>query len=226
MYVGGTSFCGVNAIGPARASCNVIAVSALWLIKLALARTPPPSILYSGMTMTVDVLSIFLLDWRGVIGVGQSGCINAGPVLVILGRAPGVLLWVCRWCMSPVVIKFRFAVGSHVFMLAGASDIRCIVPMGACSLMGLSITSSLVTLCSSSLGGARMALIALPRLLMSRRPLVVPAAIFVSVCNSLVSALRCAVGLRLGTWQCCGKSSADPKIWYARVSGTKCKLHQ
>ncbi len=134
VYVGGTSFRGVKAIGLARASCNVIAVSALWLINLALARVPSPSILYGGMTMTGDVLSITLLDRRGVVGVGQSGCISAGPVLVIFGRAHGVLLRVCRRCMRAVVIKFRFAVWYRVCMIAGASEIRGIVPMGAFSL--------------------------------------------------------------------------------------------
>jgi len=105
-------------------------------------------------------------------------------------------------------------------MIAGASEIRGIVQMGASSLGGLSITSLLATLCSSLFGGARMALIALARLLIIRRPLGVPAAVSVAVVNSSVSALRCAFGLRLGTWQCCGKSSADPEIRYARVSGT------
>ncbi len=124
-----------------------------------------------------------------------------------------------------VVIKLRFAVGSRVCMIAGASEIRGIFQMGASSLGGLSRTSLLATLCSSPFGGARMALIALARLVISRRPLVVPAAISVAVFNSLVSALRCAFGLRLGTWQCCGKSSADPEIRYACVSGTKYKLH-
>ena len=123
------------------------------------------------------------------------------------------------------MIKLHFAVGSRVCMIAGASEICGIVQMCASSPGGLSITSSLATLCSSSFGGARMALIALARLLMSRRPLVVPAAISVAVCNSSVSALRCAFRLRLGTWQCCGKSSADPEIWYTCVSGTKYKLH-
>ena len=225
MYVGGTSFRGVKAIGTVRASWNIIAVSALRLINHALACVPPPSILYGGMIMTGDVFSINLLDWRGFPVVRQSGCINAGSVLVIFGRAPGVLLRVCRWCMRAVVIKLRFAVGSRVCMIAGASEIRGIFQMGASSLGGLSITSSVATLCSSSFGGARMALIVLARLLMSRRPLVVPAAISVVVCNSSVSAVRCAFGLRLGTWQCCGKSSTDPKIRYARVSGTKYKLH-
>ena len=40
---------------------------------------------YGGMIMTGDVFSITLLDPRGVVGVGQSGCTNAGSVLVIFG---------------------------------------------------------------------------------------------------------------------------------------------
>jgi hypothetical protein len=164
-----------------RASCNVIAVSALWLINRALARVPPPSILYGGMIITGDVLSLTLLDWRVFFGVGRSGCINANSVLIILGRAPSVLFRDCRRCMRAVVIKLHFAVGSRVCMIAGAFEIRGLVQM----CVGLSITSSLATLCSSSFGGAsaRMALIAFARLLMSYRPLVVPAAISVAVCN-------------------------------------------
>ena len=128
--------------------------------------------------------------------------------------------------MRVVVIKLRFAVGSHVCIIVGASDIRCIVKMGASSLGGLSIATSVATLCSSAFGGIRMALIALARLLMRCCPLGVPAAISIDVCNSLVSALRCALRLRLGTWQCCGKRLADPEMRYACIFGTKYKLHR
>ena len=86
--------------------------------------------------MIGDVFSITLLDQRGFVGVGQSGCINAGSVLVISGIAPGVLLRVCRQCMHAVVINLRFAVGSHVCMIAGASEIHSIFQMGASSLRG------------------------------------------------------------------------------------------
>ena len=65
-----------------------------------------------------------------------------------------------------------------------------------------------------------MALIAFPNNLMSVRPLCVLAVMPVVVFNSSVSAFKCALLLRLGTWQCWGNSSADPKILYARVSGT------
>ena len=141
MYVGGTSFRGVKDIGTVRASWNIIAVSALRLINHALACVPPPSILYGGMIITGDVLLRTLVDRHVfvVVGLGSS-CINAGSALVIFGRAPGVLLRVCRWCMRAVVIKLRFAVGSRVCMIAGASDMRWIVKIGASS----------ITLCASA----------------------------------------------------------------------------
>ena len=66
----------------------------------------------------------------------RSGWINAGAACVIFGRAPGVLFWVCLWCMRAAVIKFCFAVGSRVCVIDGASDICCIVKMGALSLGG------------------------------------------------------------------------------------------
>ena len=187
----------------------------------------PPPILYGGMIITGDVFSSTLVDWRvSAFGGLGSGWINAGAALVIFGRAPGVLFLDCRRCMHTVVINFRFAVGSRACIIAGASDILRIVQMDASSLVGLSITRSVATLCSSSFGGAMMALIALSRLLMRRLPLGVPATIFILVCNSSVSALRCALGLRFRTWQCCRKSSTNPDMRYARVSGTKYKLHR
>ena len=85
---------------------------------------------------------------------------------------------------------------------------------------GLPRTVSVATLCSSAFVGVRMALMAVARLLMRWRPLGVPAVVAVAVCNSLVSALRCALGLRFRTWQCCGNISADPEMQYACVFGT------
>ncbi len=122
--------------------------------------------------------------------------------------------------MQAVVIKFCFTVGSLVCIIYEASDIGCIVPMGAFWLVGILISMSVAALCSSTFVGVKMALMAVARLLMRRRPLVVPAAVAVAVCNSLVSALRCALGLRFRTWQCCGKSSANPEMRYAHISGT------
>ncbi len=176
--------------------------------------------------ITFDVFVFTLVDrLRSVLFGRGSGSMYAGAFRFIFGSAPGILLRVVLRCMRAVLIKLRFAVGSLVCIISGESVIRWIVTMGASSPGSLSRTISVSTLCSSAFGGARMAVMALPSLLIRFRPLVVPAAIFVSCCNSSVSALRCAVGLKFGTWQCCGKSSADPEIRYARVSGTKYKLH-
>jgi hypothetical protein len=91
---------------------------------------------------TGDLVVCTLVDCRfSVVGRG-SGWINAGAARVSLGRAPGVLFRVCLWCMHAVVIKFCFAVGSRVCNIARASDIRCIIKMGASSLSGLSTTTS------------------------------------------------------------------------------------
>ena len=118
------------------------------------------------------------------------------------------------------MIKFCFAVGSLVCMISGASDIRCIVNMGASCLLGISIPLSVATLCFSAFVGVKMALMAVVRLLTRRHPLVVFVAVAVDVINSLVMALRCALALRFGAWQCCGNSLADPEMRYACVSGT------
>ena len=103
---------------------------------------------------------------------------------------------------------------------SGASDIRCIVTMGASCLLGISIPLSVATLCSSAFVGVKMVLMAVARLLTRRLPLVVFATVAAVIINSLVRALRCALALRFGTWQCCGNSLADPEMWYAHVSGT------
>ena len=117
--------------------------------------------------------------------------------------------------MHVVVIKFRFTIGFHICIIARASNICCIVMMGVLSLGGNSIRTLVATLCSSAFVGIRIALIALARLLLWQRPLGVRAAFSVSICNSLVSALRCALGYRFGTWQCCGKSLANSQMLYA-----------
>ena len=70
-----------------------------------------------------------------------------------------------------------------------------------------------------------MQLILVCRTLMSALPLAVGPALVVKSSNSLVSARKCWCVVRLGTWQCCGKSSVDPEILYALVLGTKYKSH-
>ena len=117
-------------------------------------------------------------------------------------------------------VKFLLAVRPRAFMIAGVSEILVISTMS--SVLRFVVTSRMLvsTLCLPAMGGFRMALIPLPNDLMSVRPLFVLAAMPVDTSNSLVSAFKCALLLRLGTWQCWGTSSADPEILYARVSGT------
>ena len=76
-YATGMNFCGVKAIGGVSASHIVVALSACWLINLALAHVPPPSILYGGKIITVDLVVLNVFDlW--VAGAGLvSGRINA-----------------------------------------------------------------------------------------------------------------------------------------------------
>ena len=57
-------FCGMKAVGGVSASHIVIPLSACWLINLALARVPPPSILYGGMIITGDLVVLTLFDLR------------------------------------------------------------------------------------------------------------------------------------------------------------------
>ena len=69
---------GVKAAGSVSASRIVIALSVCWLINLALALVPPPSILYGGILITGDVVVFTLVDLC-VAGVGfVSVSINAG----------------------------------------------------------------------------------------------------------------------------------------------------
>ena len=87
----------MKAVGGVSASRIVITLSAHWLINLAFARVPPPSILYGGMIITGDLMLLPLFDLR-VVGAGLiSGRINAGATRLIAGTTPGVLLRVIRW---------------------------------------------------------------------------------------------------------------------------------
>jgi len=77
-YATGTNFHGVNTIGGVSASRIVIALRACWLINLALAHFPPPSILYGGMIITGPSLVLTLVDLRVARAGRLSGRINAG----------------------------------------------------------------------------------------------------------------------------------------------------
>ena len=71
------TFRGVNICVGVSASLIVIVLSACWLINRALARVPPPSILFEGMIITGDLVvpTLFILRFTGAGLV--SGRINA-----------------------------------------------------------------------------------------------------------------------------------------------------
>jgi len=100
-----------------------------------------------------------------------------------------------------VVNKFCLAVRSSACMIAGASDILGICNMYSFALGGSTFPVLLSTHCSpSSVDGFSMALIAFPDILMSFWPLCVFDAMPVAVSYSSVSAYKCALLLRFGTW--------------------------
>jgi hypothetical protein len=132
--------------------------------------------------------------------------------------APGVLLRVCQQWVRVIVIKFCLAIRSRVCMIAGASDILGI-GMWASVVLGGS-TVLLFTLSSLLGGDVSMSSSAFCSPVISCCPVCVRATMPVDVVISLVSAFKCALLLRFGTWQCCEYSSAEPKNLYARISGT------
>ena len=101
--------------------------------------------------------------------------------------------------MCASFIKFFLAVGSHTFMITGASEILVIGAMSSFSRCVSTSRMLMSTLCSLTAGGIRIVFIAFTNTLMSVRPLCVLAAMPVDVSNSSVSAFKCALLLRLGT---------------------------
>ena len=119
-------------------------------------------------------------------------------------------------------LRCCFAVGFLDCMMGGASLILGIVTIGDSSItLCCRSCSTNLTLCSSlsATDGFSMLVIFDWRFCMHARPWEVLAAIFVSSVSSSVSALRCCLFVRFGIWQCCGYTSVDPEILYARVSG-------
>ena len=145
-----------------------------------------------------------------------------GSILVVNGTVPGVLLRVCRQCVRGVFLRRRFAVGFRDCMMGGASVILVIVVIGVLliTLCCCSCSASF-TLCSSSFvaAGFNIWVIFDWRFLIHAHPCGVVAAILVSSASSSVNACRCCIFFRFGSWQCCGYTSVDPEILYARVSG-------
>ena len=132
------------------------------------------------------------------------------------GTSPGVFCCVCLRCVRIVFIRFRLTVGFRACMMAGL-----LVTLLSSLSSGLGAGDwMLVTLCSTMMDGEDInASRCVQSNLRRAFPFVVPVATVVLECNSSVSAFRCSSRLRFGTWQCCGKSSADPDTRYALVLG-------
>lgn len=157
---------------------------------------------------------------------GSSSIVDGRATRLIKGTPPGVLPRVCLRCVNGVVLMWRFAVGFLDSMMAGASVMRGIVRIGVSSI---TLCSSAYTLCSSDIvgiaggimgGGVRTSLMCDWSRVSRRRPFVVLPALLPSAANSSVSARKCWCGVNTGNWQCCGKSSVEPEMRYALVSGT------
>ena len=119
-------------------------------------------------------------------------------------------------------MRLRLAVGFRDFMIGGAFVIRSIVVIGVSSItLCCCSRSAILTLCSSSFvaDGFSILVMFVWRFLMHVRPCGVCAAIWVSSVSSSVNARRCWIFVKFGSWQCCGYTSVDPEILYARVSG-------
>ena len=186
------------------------ALSASWLIRFGLAllvRACLSGVIVAGCAV-VGTLCTLGERLMSPVGGVRSG-IARGAVLVILGTSPGVLLRVVRRGDLFVMRRFRLAVGSRAFMIAGAWD--TLVTNGAA---GGCVVARL-TLCSGRGGGVDPSINAVRcrRSVDSKVfPFGVAITVLAVVCSSSVSARKCSFGVRLGTWQCWGNSSAEPDM--------------
>ena len=168
----------------------------------------------------------FIIDAASIGSVELCECtillIACSSSLDITGTDPGVLFRVWRRCVRGVILSRLLAVGFLDLIMGGAFVIRSIVVIGVSSItLCCCSRSSSLTLCSSLFvaGGISILVICDWRFLIHVRPCGVSAASLVSSASSSVSARRCWIFVKFGSWQCCGYTSVDPEILYAWVSG-------
>ena len=147
-------------------------------------------------SVNVNALSACCVTSRCLAMDGMSLVLRRTPVVssgCVIGRIPGVLFLVTRRCRRGVFLRARFAVGFRASMIAGASDIRWIVNIGASSITLCSASRrSMFTLCSSiGSGGFKIRSMRWRRRFRRRRPLVVVPAGWAHSVNSSVSARKC-----------------------------------
>ncbi len=178
-------------------------------------------------------------------GVGGDGSAGTGQwlFLVIGGTNPWMLFLLRRMCVQGVSQRDCLVVGLGAAMMAGASATR--VRGVGMSVVGMPLSTLWATLWSGvgiwvtlwgllggsihlwsgvvnlrlSSAGSKAANFFLTRV---RKHFCLSGFIsLIVVTNSSMTSCKCLFHIKNGTWQCCGKSSAEPEMWYARVSGTK-----
>ena len=120
---------------------------------------------------------------------------------VMIGTAPGVLLRVVRLCIRDVFLIIRFAVGFLDCIIGGASVSFLPMLIGDFITLCLSAgVSVVITLCCGGVGDTCNSFtMSSRRCLMMRCPWGLARAAAVASVNSFVSALKCCVGVRLGS---------------------------
>ncbi len=205
-----------ECLGMYRASFIVMALRAVWLMMWVGGRGicfPEMEVNITGWSCCSRVAT------HGNRHGGGGGASLAGMVTTgahwMAGIQPGVLLCVFSWCVCLVLMRFCVAVGSLVCIIAGLFDTRS-------SIWGFGMVGILAGTLSSAAAGGGMIKASrwVGRFLKRAFPFGVVADFVVLFANLLVSAFKCSVGLRFGTWQCCRKSSAEPNKRYASVLGT------
>jgi hypothetical protein len=150
-----------------------------------------------------------------------------GPMMgtcAIAGTMPGVLFRVTLRCRRGMSFSAHFVVGFCDCIIGGAFLMRGMVRMG---VLSITLCCCILTLCSCSIascsviraGGSTICLILFWSIFMRRCPIGILFAVAVSSASSSVRVQKCWSGVKLGNWQCCGKSSVDLDMQYALVSG-------
>ena len=146
----------------------------------------------------------------------ESPCWGSGSMTFGHVVMPGVLLRVTRRCRRGVLANVRFAVGFRDCIIGGALDILVMGIMGYVSipLCSSSLWAAVtVTLCGVAVDvGCNKVSIRLARSVSNRRPFGVWLARSVLADSSSVNARKCWCKVSVGSWQCCGKSSAEPEM--------------
>jgi hypothetical protein len=150
----------VNALSGLSASFIVNILRVCWLIKCALALIPPGTgygriIIGPRVNSTVGcVLWVSTrVDLCFSCGLPTSVGIICNGIRVIAGTSLGVLLRIWYQCVHFVLIKSPFAVGSHAFIMGGASVIcwigssTLVIARGAAALGTLTLCSCWYSVC-------------------------------------------------------------------------------